>query len=909
MSPMRLHAPRTRDRDRDRSSKGAIRRGSRSRILTRAVATVAVGAVVTTGSVVLAPAEPAQAAWQGTTQTWISSLNSAIGTAGKLFGVETGPFNIAMTLAGPLISSIFGTGGGPGIQDVLDKLQELDDIENKLDQMQGELLDIEQSVLKADQDVLFGTCTIQTSVLTDYIAKLQTSQASYSQVIEEIDTLRASGGSGGQELKNYVNSFIETTLGDVGHTNVVTSAMAKDIRLVHQSMLTTQGGAGVIQSCGKAFFDRWKLDQTSVASRTATGANDQGVWLDDRQYYEPLQELVEYWQTAQSQGMFLLQQASLMQAAKLYTADTGTIDPEQAAGVCALAAARDSGNAKTVCNSGLVFSKTFYENITAEWKQVGLPISNDKVVLSLGSDLTGLKNGNDSIGTAVWARNPRSFPVDWAGGSWQTTAAATTVDGISGFVPANSARWKDLEASYRTSHLSITPTVQAPAQLFKDNSQPWSAAQVAPFAPLDILSTLQQSLAPGGETRNFDTTGVTQVWMPGETATRDMPAFKEGLNVFEGNEQFLHVFGDSSGLTFPPTSMFSPGLESWESDTGLTVKCMVIPVDGALCDSEWTASWFIARQSSAWGNRDKVFSVSPSSGEIDKFEAQARTPHFCASFLFPDSRVCDYTLDIGVTKLPNWLATFKQQDGTTFEPRPSNQTLWPAAPVPAECGKTVWGVPTRCGASMDAWLKANIPNPSLSGPVAVSAPVVTAGTLDGWATCVVPAWADVAGETGVPVQTGDITWTAFRPGGDTFTTTTAKDVELRLIDFAKQAKWYPDKVADRPASFTLRCTITARFADLATTSTVTSALASVRLVDGARYYVISTGAEEPATPTTPAVPSAPPGPGEAAGSGSGTAALAATGSSAAPWLAGSVLVLLAGAALAIATRLRRRTSD
>jgi LPXTG-motif cell wall-anchored protein len=588
--------------------------------------------------------------------------------------------------------------------------------------------------------------------------------------------------------------------------------------------------------------------------------------------------------------MFLLQQASLMQAAKLYTAEKGAIAPDQNAAVCSLAISQKAGDAKTICDTGLRFSKTFYDNVVEEWKQVGLPISDDTVVLSLGTDVTGVRNGTEAIGSAVWARHPRAFPVAWAGGTWQTTAAATTADGIAGFVPANSTRWKDLEAAYRTSHTSVVPAVQTPVQLFRNGTQPWSAAGVTPFAPLDILSTLRDS-TPGGDARNFDTTGVSAVWMPGETTTRDIPAYRFAAHSEEGD---YHTYGNTSGLAFAPTTVFEKRLNpSWVNETGLTVRCMVVPVDGALCDGERIASWFIAHQKTDWSGADKIFSVTPSSSAVGTFEARTRAPNYCSTYFDGDERLndaCDWGFSLGVNEVPSWLAPLTLRDGSSYEGPVANQTLWPVAPVPAECGTTLWGVPTRCGASMDAWIKANIPNPSVSGPVANALP-----RIDGVYTvsCEGYNWVDRADEAGVEVVTGDVNWSGTLPDGRSFTTTVAKSSRLDLTDFARKAGWYDSA----PPLFSLRCSFDAHYADSATTSTVTSLAAGVKLSDG-RYVLRDSALGEPSTDPAAVTDVA----------GGGGATLAATGSSAALWVAASALVLLAGAALALLSRRRRRAS-
>ena len=882
----------------------------------RVAAAVAVGAVVATGSVAVLPAEPAQADWVDTAGSWISGIDSAIGSAGSLFGVETGPWNIALSLAGPLISSLFGGGGatGPSIQDVLDRLKQLDDIEHKIDVMQDTLADIQSEVIAADQHVLMGTCTVQLQRLLDYIDKLETAQADFTRVVDQIDLLQKNGGKG-EKVKSAINDFIAYTVGSSDHTTPSDSPFAESIRSVHSSLITTGGGSGVIKTCGEAFFNGWRVSHTSKSALAGVGADQQGIWLDDRQYYEPLQKLVQYWQTASSQGVFLLQQASLMQATRLYVLDKGPIDPDDTTGVCALAAKNDSSGAQSVCENGLAFSNSYHASLVAEWKEVGLPLSDDDVVMSIGSDVSGLVYDGRVTTSAIWARNPSAFPADWKNASWSTAATPVTAHGVSGFLPANAKQWLDLSTGYVASHPVATPAVQQVQQSWAAGPDSFEIAKVKPFAPIDVLAAMRASTVTSTSaagvvttTHPFDATGVTSAWIPNEKATHGFPMFVAPQA----------KFGSADGLTFPPSSLVIDHDNSYPftfyDDNPFSVKCFVAAIDGVVC-TDTVGSWFVARQQSQWTRSGplQVWALIPSDHQtMGSLAMQSDGTASCFRWSThyrecsnPVSRI-DTTND-----LPRWLAPFTTRSGLSYEGDPTaTATLWAAAPVPTECGLTSWGVPTRCGAARDAWLKATIPNPAVPGPVATSASGVTDDGAPGQARCTVPTWGANASEAGVAVQTGDVTWTGTTPAGTSFTTTSARATPLALTDFARKAGWYDGDAATRPASFSVRCTFTARYEDLATSTTVRSPAAKATL-RGGEYSLGDSGG--PAAEPEP-VPGAPvPGTGEGGGGASGTgtgsgtgsgsgSTLAATGSAAAPWLGLAVAGGLLGAVLVVGRR-------
>ncbi|GAA2250191.1 hypothetical protein N1031_19920 [Herbiconiux moechotypicola] len=885
---------------------------------TRIVAGVAIAAVVVGGAVVLDAPEPAQA--KGDLPRWADTLNNTVGTATELFGGKAiaKDFDLAMNLFGPIISSLFGDShSGPGIQDVLDKLEELDDIENKLDVMQSELVDIKQSILDVDLSVLQGTCVTQTVTLPDYLTDLKTAQRAYEEVLHELAEARTDS-TRAIDLTRAINSFIVATMGSADHVDASTSIMAQRIGNVHEHLVTSGGRPGAIQSCGTAYFEQWKLQQTSAAARGATTETQRGIWLDDRQYYEPLQQMVQFWQTAEAHGLFFLQQASLMQAAIQYTvADGRALAPSESASVCKSAIDNRAGNARFVCTTSLTFANTFHVMLVEEWKQVGLPISNDNVVMSLGTDLTGVTDNGAATTSLVWARKPGNVSAPWVQSTWNAAASAVSYDGLSGFLPANSAQFGALQSQYVTSHTNVIPFVQTPVQKLDGSTDAtWRTAGVKPFAPFDLLTLMRENVAPGETTGAFDTTGVDMVWLPNETATRYIRAWWYNVD--------RKLYGATGNLAFAPS--MATGWQDknadyhWFTENGISVRCMVAPVDGLLCGEETIASWFIARQSADWSNQGGVMKVRPSSPVLGDFEGNANKNVRCerwreASMIYPTG--CEWTFDRGVTKAPQWLAAWTLKDGTTIDAPSAAHTLWPVTAVPAECGKTSWGVPTRCGASMDAWLKANIPNPAAPGPQPTAAPVVTPwvfGPSSG--ICSLPTWAPNSAEEGVAITTSDVTWTGWVPGRGGITATAPQTTVFEPSQIALDlGLWAPDGGIPEPlvTEVYLTCSMDAKYADLATVSTVTSAVTTARY-NGMTFDLVRVGAEEPAEPAPSPMPSpsqpspapAPTGtePTDAAG---GPSTLAATGIgsvSTGLWAAGAVV--LAGLVLALVAALRSR---
>lgn len=912
----------------------------RSRRFLKYPAAVLAGAVIVAGNVVAAPA-PAQAAWEDDAQSWIASMQTGLGWAEGLFGLKTGPWNTALSIASPLISAIFGGSSAPSIGDVLERLKQLDDIEHKIDQVQNSLVTIEAEIATVGQDVLTGTCAVQASRPRDYLTKLAAANDAYANVVDKIDEVRV-GTADEDDLKVAINSFIAYTTGESEAILPDHSAFAESLRSVHADMGTTGGVAGIIQSCGRAYLNDWKIGNTSAAALSGMPSTAHGAWLDDRDYYDPLQKLVSFWQTAVAQGTYLHQQASLMRVSRDYVTAHGPLSVEDSARVCALAKTNGPAMARATCEGGLTLAKTIYNGFAAEWREVGVPISDTNVVMSMGTDVTGLSyqpttpraagvpadepllSDGAPVGVAsrVWARDPSTFPAAWTTGTWSTTAGAVSAYGIDGFVPAGSQQWSDLSNGYRATHPTVQTTAREEAMRWRSGSG-WQNSGVAPFAPLDILTTMKDSVSPApagtDPSHAFTVKADTSAWMPNEAASQNFPMWRSPIP----------EWSRGTGLSFPHSRLwmtvdFAPRVLD---DAKMSVKCFVATQDGAVCH-ESVGSWWVNRLSIEGAmSVQNAYRVTPVNPDIDSMvmidrkrecRGQPNIDEECATIIDAMYSTRGESFSQGA---PSWLAAIDAANGEHYEGDPAaTRTLWPSAPVP-DCALTTWGAKTRCGPALEAWITSHVPNPSLSGPVATT-DVTVDRAADGTAVCVAPAW-----NTSSIMQYGDVAWTAWSRTGKPFTKVVPFGAHLDLLALVTEAGWNTGGSAGESGRITLRCSFTARTAEVANETEVRSAtVAAVRVDD--RFVFPSVGVGTPGDPGVTPGPGVIPDPSGAAPVGAGgssaagssahdTAArsvgatdrdvLASSGIGGEPWqpAVAALFLLIFGALLIVLVRTRR----
>jgi hypothetical protein len=832
--------------------------------LFRLTSAVALGAVFVTGGVSLVPTDRADAITGSQASAWTSGLNSALGGAAKLFGEEAVkdvlPLNILMSLAGPLLSQVLGN--GPSIQDVLDELK---DVEQSIAEVKQSLKVIDEKVEASDLDTKISACTTQTEYFSTFKGTVDTGQILYGKVLDAANGVAVAASSGdarslGQAQGLYrvaVNNFLDYTLGSSPRVGDVQAApLAVQRKQVHDAM-GTRTHPGVIQTCGIAGLASWKSDQNAKIAAGKVANDEQGAWVDDRDYYASIQDTVQYWQTIQSQGVYLLEQAALMQSTVLYNSDTGTTLPLDGSTACHLTSpeAPFSAAAKTMCSSGYDLTVDFHSDVVAELKLMGAPVSDDQVVLSLGSDVTGLTENGRSTASTAWARTQTATPDGGVGGP-STTASSYTFDNMAGFHPATGTQWADLVSAYRASHPAAPRNTQEP-QATRGKSL-YDVYGVAPFAPVDILSVMDASQGRAGDDarpKTFTASSDNQsvIWIPNETAAPTFPGFG---------------FSDKQGLSFPSSwnlgNVGFVGYDAVHNDPGIGVRCMVIRTDGVVCGDS-VKPWFLARQHATWlpnyTGRPSSLTITPSDPAAGTFNANASL----------DRGVKDPYLPYTITSAqsPAWVvpASLARTSIGVDATQVSGRT-WAAAPaVTDSCPVTVWGVPTRCGAALNAYINSNVPDPAFSGPVATAAPrVLSADIINANVTCGIPTWAD-SSESSAPVIVSAPTWTATLKGQPSYSKVQPGNWRLPLYQLANEANY--TFLGSSPPPFTATCSFTARYADRAEVATYVSPPANI-VYGVLGLYVLSnglgstapgagSGSTPPPVPTpSPSAPTPPP---------------------------------------------------
>jgi hypothetical protein len=797
------------------------------------VATALAGAVVV--NPMTAPAS--SAASTPLAATWTSSLASSMNIVNKVFNWEKNlaggaGVSLALTLVTPLLTTLFGGSSGPSISDVLD---ELDGIKDELNQMQDELSSINAEVLNADVQTQLGDCNIETSELNSYLTTINEVNEEYTTWITSLQSVN--GVADIATVNAARDSFVAAALG--AETEVFNAPLAVAVDNIHGAMVATGGNTGVIQTCGAAYLQSWKTANALGAAPGSLAAGAAGAWVDDRAYYQDITALVQFWQSAQSQGLFLLEQAAAMQAADTWPSTATPITSANSGNVCRLADSDGVAAANLLCTSMTQYGATFYDNIVAEWQAAGVPYSDDDVVLSLGSSITGLGTG---VPTTVWARNPTTAGIPWAqtGQSWSTTQTAATFDGLSGWLPANSTQWDGLNAGYLATHPSVAPAYYTPRMSLDYDGAPadmYAASGTAQYKPLDLLTTMR-TVTASDSTPAFTTTGVTQVWMPNETSHAQL-SWDVAPNVSSTS------VNNYAGLQFAPQWVL--GGSSLDGSThddypyygspGVAVKCMVLTPDGVICNNE-IGPWWVGQMQADYSVVSSNFftgnwtgsgnwSVTPSSTTAQAFVVSG-VDEGCSSGL------CGIAIDT-VGSLPDWLFVVNTETASQFGPD-TPATVWPALAVPTGTGCTsVWGVPTRCGAAMQTWLDENIPNPTAGGLTASTPPTVSiaagaGGAANGLLECASPQWAPATSPaTGATVvQVPSVTWAATNSSGATWSFVNSLSTPGQLSpDFiAVGAGWAGD------SSMTVTCAVTAGYGSSVTLVQSVSAGTAISSVNG-----------------------------------------------------------------------------
>ncbi len=792
-----------------------------------AVATITVATLVGVGASVapFASTQPAYAA-SSKLENWANALSKTFTSAGKVFGIEKSIGFLAgsgvLTFAGPLISMLL-TDSGPSLGDVMSKLG---DVENQLASVQQDLDAIDSEVRQADLDALMGTCDVETSELTDLLTDVESAQNEYNQMISQMKTI--DDMSDVENLKKQTDGFVQTVFGagKTSQTFIDGTDLGAAILAAHNRLVSTGGSHGVIEACGKAYLDDWRNRTASPSAIAAASTTAAGAWVGDEEYYSSLQDLVMYWQTVQAQAVYLLQQAAYLQAVQGYATEVAPLTTEEAAHACS--SVQKGSDAYALCASTLTFTQNFRADIVTQWEQAGVPYSDDDVVLALGSDVTGIASST-AIPSRLWARNPDAFGDGAAQATPQGPAGAfdTTFAGWSGWSPAGSTEWNQLAAGLTASHQGTAGQKMSARQEIDDDADTYDAFGVQPFAPVDVLSAMAANQRANGSGQ-FSVAGSIY-WLPQETAT------SAHRNLYFPSAP---LFANSYDMPDMPDVVKHP-MNSWYAGPDLPVACMVIPIDGVLCGDDIVSRWWAGRQesdytlvSANWFTHNytgaATWSVAPSSDQVPALQVSGQNSG-CN-----DRLVCMIPVNEGVGSMPPWVLAFLDASGTVHDPAVDaadtyTQRVWPVLDLPTDPGcTTVWGVPTRCGAAMDAWIAANIADPDAAVPEASADPAVAVGDAPDTAVCNAPSWADGTLAGGQTVSYGDVTWTAADASGRTLAVDKPWGTAVSVTnDIAPASSWPAGTTG-----FALACSVSATVSGDMGSLDLTSSAVPVALIDG-----------------------------------------------------------------------------
>lgn len=791
-----------------------------------AIATVTIATLVGVGASVapVASTPPAYAA-SSKLENWANALSKTFITAGKVFGIEKSIGFLAssgvLSFAGPIISMVL-TDSGPSLGDVMSKLG---DVENQLASVQQDLDAIDSEVRQADLDALMGTCDVETSELTDLLTDVESAQNEYGQIISQMKTI--DDMSDVENLKKQTDGFVQTVFGagKTSQTFVDGTDLGAAILAAHNRLVTTGGSHGVIEACGKAFLDDWRNRTASPSATAAASTTTAGAWVGDEEYYSSLQNLVMYWQTVQAQAVYLLQQAAYLQAVQGYATEVAPLTTEEAAQACS--SVQKGSDAFALCASTLTFTQNFRADIVTQWKQAGVPYSDDDVVLALGSDVTGIATSS-AIPSRLWARDPDAFGDGAAQATPQGPAGAfdASFAGWPGWTSAGSTEWNQLAAGLTASHQGTAGQKMSARQEIDDDADTYDAFGVQPFAPVDVLGAMAANQRADGSGQ-FSVAGSIY-WLPQETATSaHQNLLNRGAPLFANSYDMPHTPGVGN---HPINGLYA--------GPGLTVACMVVPTDGVLCGDETVSKWWAGRQesdytlvSSNWFTKNytasATWSVAPSSDKVPTLQLSGQNSG-CGGGM------CWIPVNEGVASMPPWVLAFTDADGTVHDPAVDaadtyTQRVWPVLDLPTDPGcTTVWGVPTRCGAAMDTWIAANIADPDAAVPEASSDPAVAVGDTPDIAVCNAPSWADGTLAGGQTVSYGDVTWTAADASGRTLAVDKPWGTAVSVTnDIAPASSW--------PAGTTglaLACSVSATVSGDMESLDLTSSAVPVALIDG-----------------------------------------------------------------------------
>ncbi len=206
-------------------------------------------------------------------------------------------------------------------------------------------------------------------------------------------------------LNRSFSEFANNVLGPGDSLLISSWPMAQRINEIHTALM---GGGpdqdGLIRACGRAALDEWQ---------DGLKTNPRAGWLDDRSYYQGIDDEVRWYQSYQAQALGYIEEAGYYRAAQIYARDYPARAPQPCAdpgAVCRLALERHpEGVAAKLCRSIATEIEATRTAMGAEWQLAGVPYSNDQVVLSIPSVARGTSGNVKALLVGPRAERPSGW--------------------------------------------------------------------------------------------------------------------------------------------------------------------------------------------------------------------------------------------------------------------------------------------------------------------------------------------------------------------------------------------------------------------------------------------------------------------------------------------------------------------
>ncbi len=595
---------------------------------------------------------------------------------------------------------------------------------------------------------------------------------------------------------------------------------------IHLALMQPQSGSGsgIIDQCSHSAIDSYRTLSNQPGSNHLK-------FLDDTTYYDEITNLVEYYQSIEIEGLSLIQEAGYFDATQDLIKSGTVIAADEGAATCVLAEGEDTNtDAAVTCDSMKQYTQTVHDDLVAEWALAGRPYTDEATVLEIPSTASNQPGNYPAI---LWAHDPAAV-TSMNKGTWSSTNATTTYDGLSGWQPATLADWQSLSTLAKTAYGTCI-------------------IDKFPHYGNNFFCYLEQAKD------QFVLHNGSFYWIPGQSSD------SVKLPTTSADGQQMTVLGNG-GRTYP---------YSYTKPT-LTLRCFVevLPSnDGSsplACGQDWIDNHVVGTEtandpgtiSDPFYKIDWTFKSGSFPGNVNtKFGYAYFSPYYDTDgdyaynsdagtypALINTAVGGDYPAFLNpitfsvVTKWESCYAATHScpaaTDSKTVSPPDAELGLWPVLHVPttAQCVTTT-GVPKLCTANttaaphqsdrFDAWVADNIPDPNIQVPVPKAQPGVAVN--GNTATCNSAGWdaPPTANWQWGGVTDLATTWTGSDgPGGTISKTVTTDNPSLDLAKFAKDANFPAN------SSYQLTCVLSARWKLLANAGTVSSPTVDITQTSG-----------------------------------------------------------------------------